>query len=422
MEEPKWGRAWHKKLQVKDKDKCLTYLQEGTIFAGGQTSPHKTTVSVCDLFYFHGEIEDKVSKKFPNVYGNVSFWIKSPSIIWYDNSFQMSFRVRTKTPEHEKTRANAAYEDLPNYLYVRRYSESFDPIDSGKMIGIPVGMAKRLYVRGPHDARLFVHKEKLYGVLAAQMKVDWITFLWDFEENEITVPQIQARQDVSEKNWVPLLVNDTLHLVRHLDPLQILKCDPIGSCDLLRDNTESQNYKMKDKDSSLRGGTPFVLYKYPYYIGVAHGFVHLSYRFYTAHLVILCMEPQQRVVYVSKPHDINRDIYKKYGGLKVGNTLWDDFMFPVGLILEDLNTITVGVHINDKGSLLLRWRGISKLIDNVIATDLHSQPYGVGPKPFAVQTAVHEMVELFAKQEQKRKELKLKRQKRSRGSWRHWPE
>lgn len=69
-------------------------------------------------------------------------------------------------------------------------------------------------------------------------------------------------KEISEKNWVPMVINNTLHLIRHLDPLHVLKCLDMVKCEFVRNDTDAFTYQMDDLKVPLRGGTSFELYRY----------------------------------------------------------------------------------------------------------------------------------------------------------------
>ena len=76
-----------------------------------------------------------------------------------------------------------------------------------------------------------------------------------------TTPTVhQPLQDV-EKNWSPYLDGDgVLHVVRSLDPLQVLRCDDeTGDCEYVHNGAAEGEVP---EIGALRGGTSFVHYRY----------------------------------------------------------------------------------------------------------------------------------------------------------------
>ena len=48
----------------------------------------------------------------------------------------------------------------------------------------------------------------------------------------------------------------------------------------------------------------------------------------------------------------------------------DGFIFPVGLLLETSDWMTIGVHVNDYSSVLIRVKGVRSLMKAVIEADI----------------------------------------------------
>ena len=69
--------------------------------------------------------------------------------------------------------------------------------------------------------------------------------------------------------------------------------------------------------------------RYPYYIGVGHStnlrpyIGNIRRRVYRAHVVLLCVEPEFRIVYLSDPLTVHRNIYQIYRGPKFWNVVED---------------------------------------------------------------------------------------------------
>ena len=59
-------------------------------------------------------------------------------------------------------------------------------------------------------------------------------------------------------------------------------------------------------------------YKYPYYIGIAHGTYYGSpvERFYKTHLIVLCGDPF-KIVYISDPLQFHPHLYNRFLGEKI---------------------------------------------------------------------------------------------------------
>jgi len=81
-----------------------------------------------------------------------------------------------------------------------------------------------------------------------------------------------------DKHWMAFVEPDDsalrqLHFVQNLDPLRILRCSLDGSCEFIQRDEQSAaatqqeaGFIFRDSFSHLRGGTPFELYRWPYFI------------------------------------------------------------------------------------------------------------------------------------------------------------
>ena len=215
----------------------------------------------------------------------------------------------------------------------------------------------------------------MYSLFATGCDESWISGIWDHQEERHFIPGFQKKmllkkETIFEKNWIPLVVNNELYVIRHLDPLQIMKCRMYENCKFVKNNTDALNFEMDDLNNPLRGGTTFELYKYPYYIGIGHTtyFNGPKKRFYKPHLMVLCVNPFQ-IVYVSDPLQIHPDLYKPYLGPQLWKVIQGNFIFPLGLMAETDDSLVIGVHINDRASMLLRLEGIKPILDSVIEKD-----------------------------------------------------
>ena len=145
--------------------------------------------------------------------------------------------------------------------------------------------------------------------------------------------------------------------------------------------------------SHLRGGTPWQLYQWPYYVSVAHStFYHdpSHHVFYTSHVIVLCVQPY-RIVYVSDPMTVNSTLLDAYPLIR-SHLIDKKYFYPTTLILENADDFVVGGHINDHSSVLLRFTGLRELMTQVMTSDAQ---HGVthGPLPGVIQRHVHDVTE-----------------------------
>ena len=130
-----------------------------------------------------------------------------------------------------------------------------------------------------------------------------------------------------EKNWSPLYIHERLHFIRNFAPLQVVRCELDGACVHVhgclprRGATATDTNPLAvceddDKDNgkgtleaeaegdwtvgSLRGGTPFAEWRFPYFVGLAHSTTGFHGRhLYRMHMVVIRVDPTFEVVFVS---------------------------------------------------------------------------------------------------------------------------
>ena len=88
----------------------------------------------------------------------------------------------------------------------------------------------------------------------------------------------EANDMPRDKHWMGLVepadsARRQLHFVQNLDPLRILRCSLEGMCQFVQRDEQSaaatdeeSGFIFRDSFSHLRGGTPFELYRWPYFI------------------------------------------------------------------------------------------------------------------------------------------------------------
>ena len=206
-------------------------------------------------------------------------------------------------------------------------------------------------------------------------------YFGDVDEERVVIPEFEGGAPITkqypkskqiiafgDKNWMPFDLDNKIHVAYNLDPLIILKCEFTGNCRLIY---QSANFNIFAQDSNLRGGTPFILYSYPYYISFAHSTLH-SYHpphggtYYNVHLVVLTVEPFA-VVYVSQWLRFNPAVFEDQQ--RQCTYIKTDFVFPHGLVIEDQDSVLLTIHVNDHSSAMFRIRGIEAIMQRVIKAD-----------------------------------------------------
>ena len=190
-----------------------------------------------------------------------------------------------------------------------------------------------------------------------------------------------------DKHWAAYIYKKELYFVHNIDPLRILKCSLNGTCLFHHyEGSREVGKAFSNYKTHLRGGTPFEHYEGAYYLGFAHSALYKKrtgyHRYYSTHLLVLNAETN-RFAYCSAAIEVHREVMMSAPMVRRGH-IEDYFIFPVGIILEDKDAVTMGVHINDYSSVAIRLRGIRKLMRGVMALDKLDNPKH-GPPPDTLQ-------------------------------------
>ena len=334
------------------------------------------------LHSFSPEMEKAASQRVLDPVGDNIYFANSPAITWFQGKLVVLLRIWLDLEKYEKSKNWPVNQFEDNYFFMQSFDAHLNPLNSGSFLGIPT--PKFVIGGGPIEPRVFKVGDKLFASFNAAMAlnrsytVDLTTF-WDFQESKPIIPHISGGNEIlkkvkkghvpRDKHWMPFMVKKKLYFVKNLDPLVVLVCELNGNCSIVHNEDPKNAFDFHPLNHHIRGGTPLELYKFPYYIGFAHVtlFKMDNTRYYTANLIVFCSEPY-RLVFVSDPIQIHPDIFAATPMVRP-MYIKDNFIFPVGIILEDPDSVVLGAHVNDHSSMLFRIEGMQKLMDKIIAKD-----------------------------------------------------
>lgn len=364
---------------------CLDYQLGGYLFKEtGRTYYVKADMTSCLVHSFSPYVEREASKRFVDPARDNVYFANSPAVLWYKDELVLVTRIWLDREIYEPNNNWPANHFADNFLYTQRFDKHLKPVSNGSILGIP--SPKQWWVGdGPIEPRLFKVKDRLFVSFNAAMAFKQqyymdFTILWDMQQNVPIIPKISGGTPMRnatepndmprDKHWMALIQNDELYFVHNLDPLRVMKCSLSGYCDFIHNEKNKEGFIFEHSISHLRGGTPFELYEHPYYISVAHSTLYKTdnhHRYYSAHLVVMRVDPY-RIVYVSDDLKVHPQVYRDAPMVRY-MYIDDGFIFPVGLILENKDHMTLGVHVNDFSSVLIRFKGMEKLMDTIIKLD-----------------------------------------------------
>ena len=370
-------------------------------------------VTSCLIHSFSPYIERETAKRFVDPPHDQVFFANSPAVKWHNGELVLVARMWLDRERYEPKNSWPPNHFADNWLYTEKYNDKLAPVSSGSIMGIP--LPKQWWVGdGPIEPRLFRVQDRLFISFNAAMSftakqaMDF-TIMYDYDRNIPLIPKIKGgtpMMNATEKNdmprdkhWMALIHNDELYFVHNLDPLRVMHCTLEGDCKFVHDERDRDGFIFEHHISHLRGGTPFEQYRDEYYISIAHSTMYKRsnhHRYYTAHLVVLYARPstsEYRIAYVSD----NIKIHKKiYASAPMVRPRWieDDFFFPVGLLVESPDDIVIGGHLNDFSSVLIRIKGMEKLMKKVITEDrLRNGNLQQGPPIGYLHQYIHDIME-----------------------------
>ena len=98
-----------------------------------------------------------------------------------------------------------------------------------------------------------------------------------------------------------------------------------------------------------------------------------------------------RIVYLSHPIRVNKKIYL-FAPMVRKRFIEKGFVFPVGLIIEENGDLSVGVHVNDRNSVIIRIKGMKETLEKVIDAD-KSNPLKHGPPSGFLNGHIHSLLQ-----------------------------
>ncbi|ELT87599.1 hypothetical protein CAPTEDRAFT_209802 [Capitella teleta] len=386
---------------------CLNQSLGGYTFnTSGRDTYISGNVTVCLVHSFSPYIEQEAAKRFLDPAHSNIYYANSPAMVWLGGELVVISRIWLDREVYESGLNGPWPENdfADNWLYSQTFDRFLRPTSEGRIMGIP--SPKQFNVGdGPIEPRLFTYAGKAYATFNAAMSFNYGSFfdytvIWDLEKNMPIIPDIQGGSPMlntsmdihRDKHWMPFVDKNRLYFVYNLDPFMVLTCSvEKGDCRFC--HREHDSFVFDNSFSHLRGGTPFQLWQWPYFIGIAHTTLHKQtnfHRSYSAHVVLISVHPY-RVVYISNDIHVHPTVYLKAPMVRA-KYIDEGFIFPVSLIVESLDSLAIGVHVNDFSSVVLRLRGMAQLLHNVTRADRMRSP-SRGPPVGYVQTHIHDVME-----------------------------
>ena len=242
-----------------------------------------TAVS-CMVHSFSPQLEYEASRRFLDPPREYDFYGNSPALLMLNNEVLLVSRIWLGRENFEEKGSWPANHFSDNWLFMQKFDNHMKPITYPSILGIPA--PKQWWVGdGPIEPRLFACQNQLFisfnaAMAFAKNNIMDYTVLWNINKSLPIIPEIQGgtpmvnateKNDMPrDKHWMPLIIKDQLYFVHNLDPFRVLTCSLEGKCKWAYKEEGHRGFIFSDGHSHLRGGTPFELYRHPYYISIAH--------------------------------------------------------------------------------------------------------------------------------------------------------
>ena len=299
-----------------------------------------------------------------DVPNNEHLHVMSPALLWIGDRY-ISFNRISNYPD----------ELYDNFLWMHELTAELEEIpNSGALVGIPTHSAS-LMAPGPEDPRAILIDGELIILFNLQFRNnDRRMVLFNYMTKKLSVMKAPGLVFTrAEKNWMPFVYKNKLHVIYLMDPLIILECKLDGECICLEGSGGCK--QNTNRHILARGGSPLTpLGNSGLYIGLLHatfGNNRVGDHAIRGHFFILSTRPWG-VVVMSSSLDIPFALKECYRQKTVP---WD-VQFPSSLVLlgnknnHDTNEngsdtqskdegatyhqhMLIGVHIRDSMSSLL---------------------------------------------------------------------
>ncbi|XP_067933957.1 uncharacterized protein [Watersipora subatra] len=354
----------------------------------------ETGITITVVKSLSAKVEEHVKQIFNDEYGECKFHATLPAMVKRDGGVELIIRIWLSQYEKMSTRYKLAGKNLTNmvyewrntwqenYLYSLQMDEDYNPLKTGSIMGLPTTTNAAFTYKsdGPMDPRLFSVGNSTYLSFHTWLvdptfnnQISGRLHLYDMDRHIKKKLTLNTKLLRTEINWIPLDIDGELYYTYSLDPLRVMKCDrETAACKFIYKQEGSAANPFVYTSDHLRGGTPWVLYKYPYYISVGHNVLvttspRLDYSLYNSNILVLSVKPW-RLVYASSNIFYNQTWIRRLPIIR-NQTILTGFFYPSGLIKRSDDVLDVSGHVNDAAGYIVRVRGIRQLMEKVISRD-----------------------------------------------------
>ncbi|XP_013412422.1 uncharacterized protein LOC106175124 [Lingula anatina] len=292
------------------------------------------------------------------------------------HSIDLVYRVWVKTKDNKLAQMQSVLNK--NYLVHQRLHTNYTPKTNPRILGIPAPIIQTY--GGPQDPRVYHYAGSPWVIFnkflptnrTCEHKITNVA-LYTYNLDTHQIRRIRAMNGefrCREKNWSPLIKDDKLFFIYSLEPTVLLHCKTNGECMFRQTSNSISKVNAGHQVLPLiRGSTQFVPYKWPYYVAIVHAKwtkTNVSPKSplkYTNHMLLFNAESYE-ITFMSKDIQLRDDFLRS--SVPVYRHIYYPFLYPVSLLVRDPDTLHVGLHHNDRDSVVMEISGVEEVLNTVI--------------------------------------------------------
>ena len=248
---------------------------------------------------------------------------------------------------------------------------------------------------GPEDSRLFRlsngdtycifnmldfdHKRKmfLFSFKTSHLFPLFLTNYYESNNDDLTIGSSTeispiAKVPIAEKNWAPLIINDSLNFVYSFGEFQVVSCKTLKSCSIVHG-------KYNPMPGMIKGGSPFVQFlSTNYYFSFTYTHFYMNEQdqsciVYRPTLSVVYKGSESgsfEYVYTSEPMELNGKPFALINESQDPSLCGNTRIMMIGSVAfwdskKDIAILTL--NMNDNSPLVATVSGVSKIVSRVIS-------------------------------------------------------
>lgn len=247
----------------------------------------------------------------------------NPSIVTIEDGYLLSFRWDRPENKVKNALKRARWKDKETFVCLVELDQNFSPRDIPQTIHLTDEYGRT--IQNPEDMRILKVGEDVVGIFNSsvtlyngqpQFQMHLVNFRKNYASNHYTSSPTVAlsypKARNVEKNWMPFVYNNELHLIYEISPHTVLKPNrETGECVVIAKNEKEIQWNFGE----LRGGTPALAMGNDFYISFFHSAVlakqlrRKSAYFYLMGCYVFDQKPPFNITAITPKPILPEDLY-----------------------------------------------------------------------------------------------------------------